>query len=206
MELKFDDLEAKQGFFVTTKPETPTFLPEPERRKRHYTLVSVDDHLVEPPHLFEGRMPAQYADLAPRVELDEQGMEYWLYDGKRQYKVGLNAVSVQTVGDLSRDFGRESGEPCGKLRCPAVRQFHRRQTDGVRQEPAEGDQGEKEGGPAEEPETRSRRGVAVPPVVACFSCDARIDVRGADHAPQEEYRPSRRNCASTGKSSPRGSG
>src|SRR5690606_40277454 len=31
-------------------------------------LVSVDDHLVEPPDLFEGRLPARYADLAPRVE------------------------------------------------------------------------------------------------------------------------------------------
>jgi len=25
-------------------------------------LVSVNDHLVEPPHLFDGRVPAKYAD------------------------------------------------------------------------------------------------------------------------------------------------
>ncbi len=73
-ELKFDDLESKKGFFVTSKPERPTFLPEPDRRKRWYTLISVDDHLVEPPDMFEGRMPAKFADLAPRVELDDQGM------------------------------------------------------------------------------------------------------------------------------------
>ena len=30
-------------------------------------LVSVDDHVVEPPHLFEGRLPAKYVDLAPQV-------------------------------------------------------------------------------------------------------------------------------------------
>ena len=30
-------------------------------------LVSVDDHVVEPPDLFDGRLPAKYADLAPQV-------------------------------------------------------------------------------------------------------------------------------------------
>ena len=31
-------------------------------------FISVDDHLVEPPHMFEGRLPAKFADRAPRVE------------------------------------------------------------------------------------------------------------------------------------------
>ena len=73
MSINFDDLESRPGFFVTSKPEQVTFLPEPERRPRRFTLISVDDHLVEPPHLFEGRMPARFADLAPRVELDDDG-------------------------------------------------------------------------------------------------------------------------------------
>ena len=30
-------------------------------------LISVDDHLVEPPDMFDGRMPAKFADQAPRV-------------------------------------------------------------------------------------------------------------------------------------------
>ena len=30
-------------------------------------LVSVDDHVVEPPDMFEGRLPARFADQAPRV-------------------------------------------------------------------------------------------------------------------------------------------
>lgn len=29
-------------------------------------LFSVDDHVVEPPHVFEGRLAKQYADLAPK--------------------------------------------------------------------------------------------------------------------------------------------
>ena len=106
MELQFDDLESKKGFFVTKKPATPTFLPEPERRPRRYTLISVDDHLVEPPTMFSGRVPAKFADLAPRVELDETGMEYWLYDGKRQYKVGLNAVVGRPIEERSFEPSR----------------------------------------------------------------------------------------------------
>ena len=33
-------------------------------------LVSVDDHLVEPPGLFEGRVPARYVDAAPKIVTD----------------------------------------------------------------------------------------------------------------------------------------
>ena len=31
-------------------------------------MVSVDDHLVEPPNLFEGRLPARFQDRAPSVQ------------------------------------------------------------------------------------------------------------------------------------------
>jgi predicted TIM-barrel fold metal-dependent hydrolase len=30
-------------------------------------IISVDDHVVEPPDLFEGRLPAKFADVGPRV-------------------------------------------------------------------------------------------------------------------------------------------
>ena len=47
------------------------FRTSSERRHRmninDMVLVSVDDHVVEPPHLFEGRLPAKYADLGPEV-------------------------------------------------------------------------------------------------------------------------------------------
>lgn len=101
MSIDFDDLESRPGFFATSKPKEVTFLPDPERAPRHFTFISVDDHLVEPPHMFEGRVPAAHADAAPRVELDDQGMEYWLYDGQKQYKVGLNAVVGRPRSELS---------------------------------------------------------------------------------------------------------
>ena len=44
-------------------------------------LVSVDDHCVEPPDMFEGRLPAKYADLAPKLITREDGTNAWLYNG-----------------------------------------------------------------------------------------------------------------------------
>ena len=52
------------------------FLPDPEPRQVRYTVISVDDHLVEPPDMFSGRLPARLADGAPRViEADGQTSE-----------------------------------------------------------------------------------------------------------------------------------
>jgi predicted TIM-barrel fold metal-dependent hydrolase len=56
-------------------------------------FVSVDDHVVEPPDLFEGRVPAQYADRAPRVVRNERGDDVWVFDGQDIPNIGLNAVA-----------------------------------------------------------------------------------------------------------------
>jgi predicted TIM-barrel fold metal-dependent hydrolase len=56
-------------------------------------LISVDDHLVEPPGLFEGRLPAKYADQAPRVEHTDDGNDVWVFAGQQIPNIGLNAVA-----------------------------------------------------------------------------------------------------------------
>src|ERR1700677_4381604 len=56
-------------------------------------LVSVDDHVVEPPDLFEGRLPAKYADLAPQFITKEDGSNAWRYEGSEIANVALNAVA-----------------------------------------------------------------------------------------------------------------
>ena len=62
-------------------------------------IISVDDHVVEPPDLWTARLPAKYRDRGPRVERDtaifnfeggvfsyEKGVEggemcdWWIYD------------------------------------------------------------------------------------------------------------------------------
>ncbi|RAU99373.1 amidohydrolase [Mycobacterium colombiense] len=56
-------------------------------------LVSVDDHLVEPPNLFEGRVANKYADEAPRVIRQADGSEVWTFNGAIIPNIGLNAVA-----------------------------------------------------------------------------------------------------------------
>lgn len=56
-------------------------------------LISVDDHTVEPPDMFERHVPATYRDRAPRVVEDGSGSVFWEYDGMRLPNIGLNAVA-----------------------------------------------------------------------------------------------------------------
>ena len=80
-----------------------TFLPEPSRRHRHFTVVSVDDHIVEPPGMFTDRMPAKFMDRAPRVVSHPDGTEMWLYDGVEIPNIGLNAVAGRPPREYSRE-------------------------------------------------------------------------------------------------------
>jgi len=66
-------------------------------------LVSVDDHVVEPRHLFEGRMPAKYQDRAPRIVEKDDGTEAWVWEGMEAGYIGLNAVS----GRPKDEYGTE---------------------------------------------------------------------------------------------------
>jgi predicted TIM-barrel fold metal-dependent hydrolase len=74
------------------KSETHGLLPDPEPREIRHTIISVDDHLVEPPHMFEGRLPRHLQEHAPRVIETEEGHEVWQFDGQIFFQVGLNAV------------------------------------------------------------------------------------------------------------------
>jgi predicted TIM-barrel fold metal-dependent hydrolase len=56
-------------------------------------LISVDDHTVEPPDMFVGRVPAKFADDAPRIVEDSDGSCSWVYDGMKLPNIGLNAVA-----------------------------------------------------------------------------------------------------------------
>jgi predicted TIM-barrel fold metal-dependent hydrolase len=56
-------------------------------------LVSVDDHVVEPPDMFDGRIPAKYRDHAPTVATKEDGSNAWVFEGQEATNVGLNAVA-----------------------------------------------------------------------------------------------------------------
>ena len=73
------------------------FLPEPEPATLKYTVISVDDHLVEPRDMFEGRLPAKLQARAPKIMVNDDGHEVWEFEGEAHYQAGMNAV-VRLIG------------------------------------------------------------------------------------------------------------
>ncbi len=69
------------------------FLPEPAPRDVRYTVISVDDHVVEPAHTFEGRLPAKLQPRAPRLVVTQEGHQVWECEGDRSTQMGMNAVA-----------------------------------------------------------------------------------------------------------------
>ncbi|MEJ2203247.1 MAG: amidohydrolase family protein [Gemmatimonadota bacterium] len=65
-------------------------------------LVSVDDHMVEPPDMFERHVPAKYRDRAPRIE-ERNGAQFWVFEGKVSPNIGIAA----TVGRPREELGLE---------------------------------------------------------------------------------------------------
>ncbi len=66
-------------------------------------LVSVDDHLVEPPDLFDGHIAEAYRDRAPKVVRTDKGDDVWVFNGATIPNIGLNAVA----GRPKEEYGIE---------------------------------------------------------------------------------------------------
>ena len=65
-------------------------------------MVSIDDHAIEPPDMFEGHVPAKWADQAPKVVRNDQGVEEWHFQGQvTTTRLGLAA----TVGWPAEEWG-----------------------------------------------------------------------------------------------------
>jgi len=81
-------------------PRLPVeFLPEPEPRERHFTIISVDDHVIEAPDMFVGRLPSKFAETGPRiVELDD-GSQVWKLEDSINPDIGLSAVMGRPMLD-----------------------------------------------------------------------------------------------------------
>jgi predicted TIM-barrel fold metal-dependent hydrolase len=66
-------------------------------------LISVDDHLVEPPNMFDAHIPAKYRDQAPKIVRKPSGADVWLFNGIEIPNIGLNAVA----GRPKEEYGIE---------------------------------------------------------------------------------------------------
>jgi predicted TIM-barrel fold metal-dependent hydrolase len=91
------------NFFKGTKgrPKTVTFLPEPEPARRRFTIISADDHVVEPADVFEGRLPKKFVERGPHIVEESNGTQVWHYDGIPHPDIGLNAVVGRPIIEAS---------------------------------------------------------------------------------------------------------
>lgn len=81
-------------------------LPEPESRSRSFTVISVDDHVVEPPWVFDGRLPEKFASQAPRIVELENGAEVWELGGERYPIMAMLAVAGRAKNEWTRGAAR----------------------------------------------------------------------------------------------------
>ena len=82
-----------------------TLLPDPEPRPIRVPVISVDDHLIEPADMFEGRLPSGLQDGAPKVVEFENGAQAWVFEDNLYPNIGLNAVVGRPITALSPMLG-----------------------------------------------------------------------------------------------------
>ena len=72
-------------------------------RLEEMILVSVDDHVVEPPDLFDQHLSPRWKSRAPQVRRLPDGSEVWVFEKQPIPNIGLNAV----VGRRPEEYGVE---------------------------------------------------------------------------------------------------
>jgi predicted TIM-barrel fold metal-dependent hydrolase len=66
-------------------------------------IISVDDHISEPPDMFKRHLKGDGLMTAPQFHTSPKGADYWTYQGMAMTSVGLNAV----VGRVPEEYGME---------------------------------------------------------------------------------------------------
>src|ERR1039458_10152548 len=55
-------------------------------------IISVDDHVIEPPNVWQDRLPAKYKDIGPRM-IEVNGLDLWVYEDVTIPTIGLSAAA-----------------------------------------------------------------------------------------------------------------
>ena len=66
-------------------------------------LISVDDHIIEPPDLFAHHLDARYQDRAPKLVRNDEGSDVWKFGEVVMETAALNAVA----GRPKEEYGLE---------------------------------------------------------------------------------------------------
>jgi hypothetical protein len=103
-------------------PRVPaTLLPDPSPREVWCPIISADDHVLEPPDLFAGRVPSSLRDQAPAVVYDTEGVPYWQIDDRRFGITTGNGASGRPTGEWIQaaqkyeEFRRAVWDPVARL-------------------------------------------------------------------------------------------
>ncbi len=70
-------------------------------RMEDMVIVSIDEHIVEPPDMFKEHLPSSVEQ--PRIVENDEGNEVWVWDDLVSINMGLNAV----VGRPKNEWGME---------------------------------------------------------------------------------------------------
>jgi predicted TIM-barrel fold metal-dependent hydrolase len=65
-------------------------------------IVSVDDHLVEHPRVWQDRLPERLSDTGPRI-VEQGGKHIWVFEGEPYPTIGLNAVAGKPQEEWGMD-------------------------------------------------------------------------------------------------------
>src|ERR1700734_4226155 len=68
-----------------------------------FILISVDDHIIEPPDLFVNHLAAKYQDRAPKLVRNDEGSDVWKFGDLVLETAALNAVA----GRPREEYGLE---------------------------------------------------------------------------------------------------
>jgi predicted TIM-barrel fold metal-dependent hydrolase len=56
-------------------------------------VVSVDDHVIEHPNVWQDRLPAKFKEAGPKNSRDDEGRDVWWFEGNPYFNGGLGAVA-----------------------------------------------------------------------------------------------------------------
>jgi predicted TIM-barrel fold metal-dependent hydrolase len=65
-------------------------------------IISADDHIVEPPHVWQDRLPQRMRAEGPRVVRDDQGEDLWVYAGRTYPQSLIAAVAGRPLATWRR--------------------------------------------------------------------------------------------------------
>lgn len=79
-------------------PAEPAVLrADPEPGVRVHPIISVDDHFIEPPDVFDGRLPARFAETGPR-NVRDGAADYWVFEDQRVPVLGVEGIQSWEPG------------------------------------------------------------------------------------------------------------